>query len=41
MKYPDGAGQEFGATLQAYVGKQKSKAETEKALDATWAKLKK
>lgn len=41
MKYPDGAGQEFGATLQAYVGGQKSKAETEKALDATWAKLKK
>jgi raffinose/stachyose/melibiose transport system substrate-binding protein len=41
MKYPDGAGQEFGATLQAYVGGQKSKAEAEKALDATWAKLKK
>lgn len=41
MKYPDGAGQEFGATLQAYVGGQKSKAETMKALDATWAKLKK
>lgn len=41
MKYPDGAGQEFGASLQAYVGGQKSKAETEKALDATWAKLKK
>ncbi|QCJ41362.1 carbohydrate ABC transporter substrate-binding protein [Bacillus sp. S3] len=41
MKYPDGAGQEFGATLQAYVGNQKSKDETLKALDATWAKLKK
>ena len=41
MKYPDGAGQEFGAALQAYVGGQKSKDETEKALDATWAKLKK
>ncbi|MBM7650834.1 ABC transporter substrate-binding protein [Neobacillus cucumis] len=41
MKYPDGAGQEFGATLQAYVGGQKSKAEAMKALDATWAKLKK
>lgn len=40
-KYPDGAGQEFGATLQAYVGGQKSKEETMKALDATWAKLKK
>ncbi|MDQ0197993.1 ABC transporter substrate-binding protein [Neobacillus ginsengisoli] len=41
MKYPDGAGQEFGATLQAYVGGQKSKNDAEKALDATWAKLKK
>jgi raffinose/stachyose/melibiose transport system substrate-binding protein len=41
MKYPDGAGQEFGATLQAYVGAQKSKEEAMKALDATWAKLKK
>lgn len=41
MKYPDGAGQEFGATLQAYVGGQKSKEEAMKALDATWAKLKK
>ncbi|MFS0779450.1 extracellular solute-binding protein [Neobacillus sp. 3P2-tot-E-2] len=41
MKYPDGAGQEFGATLQAYVGGQKSKEEAMKALDETWAKLKK
>lgn len=41
MKYPDGAGQEFGASLQAYVGGQKSKEETLKALDETWAKLKK
>lgn len=41
MKYPDGAGQEFGATLQAYVGAQKSKEEAMEALDATWAKLKK
>ena len=41
MKYPDGAGQEFGATLQAYVGGQKSKTEAMKALDASWAKLKK
>lgn len=41
MKYPDGAGQEFGATLQAYVGAQKSKEEAMKALDETWAKLKK
>jgi raffinose/stachyose/melibiose transport system substrate-binding protein len=41
MKYPDGAGQEFGATLQAYVGGQKSKPEAMKALDESWAKLKK
>lgn len=41
MKYPDGAGQEFGASLQAYVGGQKSKEETMKALDTSWAKLKK
>jgi len=41
MKYPDGAAQEFGATLQGYVGKQKSKEDTLKALDQTWAKLKK
>lgn len=41
MKYPDGAGQEFGATLQAYVGKQKSREESLKALDETWEKLKK
>ncbi len=41
MKYPDGAGQEFGAALQAYVGGQKSKEEAMKALDETWAKLKK
>jgi raffinose/stachyose/melibiose transport system substrate-binding protein len=41
MKYPDGAGQEFGASLQAYIAGQKTKDETEKAFDATWAKLKK
>ncbi|MFT8322163.1 MAG: ABC transporter substrate-binding protein [Bacillus sp. (in: firmicutes)] len=41
MKYPDGAGQEFGASVQAYVGGQKSKEEVMKALDDTWAKLKK
>ncbi|MFP3124524.1 ABC transporter substrate-binding protein [Ectobacillus funiculus] len=40
-KYPDGAGQQFGATLQTYVGKKASKEDTLKALDATWAKLKK
>lgn len=41
MKYPDGAGQAFGAALQAYIAGQKSKDETEKALDAIWVKLKK
>ncbi|MGP7819537.1 ABC transporter substrate-binding protein [Niallia sp. 01092] len=41
MKYPDGAGQEFGASIQAYVGGQKSKEEVMKSLDETWAKLKK
>ncbi|WP_445489990.1 ABC transporter substrate-binding protein [Niallia sp. 03133] len=41
MKYPDGAGQEFGASIQAYVGGQKSKDEVMEALDKTWAKLKK
>jgi len=41
MKYPDGAGQEFGSTLQAYIGGQKSREETMKALDETWAKFKK
>lgn len=41
MKYPDGAGQEFGAALQAYVGGQASKEDTMKAFDATWQKLKK
>lgn len=41
MKYPDGAGQEFGAALQAYVGGQASKEETMKAFDDTWKKLKK
>jgi raffinose/stachyose/melibiose transport system substrate-binding protein len=29
MKYPDGAGQEFGSLLQAYVAGQKSRDETE------------
>ncbi|OLS40562.1 ABC transporter substrate-binding protein [Bacillus sp. MRMR6] len=41
MKYPDGAGQEFGATLQGYIGGQHSKEDAMKKLDATWAKLKK
>ncbi|WP_336881947.1 ABC transporter substrate-binding protein [Priestia koreensis] len=41
FKYPDGATNEFGAAMQAYVGGQKSKNEFLKSLDATWAKLKK
>lgn len=41
MKYPDGAGQEFGATMQAYVGEQKTREEVLEALDETWFKLKK
>ncbi len=41
MKYPDGAGQEFGSSLQAYVGKESTREETMKALDETWNKLKK
>ncbi len=41
MKYPDGAGQEFGATLQKYVDGEISKEEAMKALDSSWAKLKK
>jgi raffinose/stachyose/melibiose transport system substrate-binding protein len=41
MKYPIGASLEFGAILQAYIGGKKSKDAAEKALDATWAKLKK
>ncbi|PLS14802.1 ABC transporter substrate-binding protein [Bacillus sp. M6-12] len=41
MKYPDGAGQEFGAALQSYVGGKSSREEAMKAFDSTWAKLKK
>jgi raffinose/stachyose/melibiose transport system substrate-binding protein len=41
MKYPIGAGLEFGTILQAYIGGKKSKDDTEKALDDTWAKLNK
>nr|WP_134699643.1 ABC transporter substrate-binding protein [Ammoniphilus sp. YIM 78166] len=40
MKYPDGVGQEFGASLQAYVAGKASKEDTMKALEASWAKLK-
>jgi raffinose/stachyose/melibiose transport system substrate-binding protein len=41
MKYPEGGGQQFGATLQSYVGGQLSKEETMKALDSNWAKFNK
>ncbi|MBT2756637.1 carbohydrate ABC transporter substrate-binding protein [Mesobacillus foraminis] len=41
MKYPDGAGQEFGAALQSYIAGKTSKEEAMKAMDSTWAKLKK
>jgi raffinose/stachyose/melibiose transport system substrate-binding protein len=41
MKYPDGAGQEFGAALQSYIAGKSSKEEAMKAMDSTWAKLKK
>lgn len=40
-KYPDGAGGEFGATMQAYVGGEVSKEETLKSLDSSWAKFRK
>ncbi|MEW9669404.1 ABC transporter substrate-binding protein [Ammoniphilus sp. 3BR4] len=40
-KYPDGAGQEFGSTLQAFVGGNVSKEEALKALESSWAKFKK
>jgi raffinose/stachyose/melibiose transport system substrate-binding protein len=41
MKYPDGAGQEFGAALQSYVAGKSTAEEAMKAMDSTWAKLKK
>ncbi|PGS56010.1 ABC transporter substrate-binding protein [Bacillus sp. AFS041924] len=41
FKYPDGATNEFGAAMQAYVGKQKSSQEMLKSLEETWMKLKK
>lgn len=41
FKYPDGATNEFGASMQAYVGKQKSADEMLKSLEETWMKLKK
>ncbi|NRD77922.1 carbohydrate ABC transporter substrate-binding protein [Bacillus sp. BRMEA1] len=41
MKYPDGASKDFATALQSYISGQITKEETEKSLDATWAKLKK
>lgn len=41
MKYPDGAGQEFGASMQAYIGGQKNKDQLFDEFQATWDKLKK
>ena len=41
FKYPDGATNEFGASMQAYVGKQKSANEMLKSLEDSWMKLKK
>ncbi|MFC0046142.1 ABC transporter substrate-binding protein [Metabacillus iocasae] len=41
FKYPDGAVQEFGASMQSYIGGQKSKEEFLKSLDDIWAKMKK
>ncbi|UOY91694.1 ABC transporter substrate-binding protein [Ectobacillus sp. JY-23] len=41
FKYPDGATNEFGATMQAYVGKQKDKNQMLEDLQKTWDKLKK
>lgn len=41
FKYPDGATNEFGASMQAYVGKQKSADEMLKAIEDSWMKLKK
>jgi len=40
-KFPDGANQQFGATLQSYISGKASENDTLKALDTTWAKLKK
>lgn len=40
-KFPDGVTQEFGASIQAYIGGQASAKDTMKAFDKSWAKLKK
>jgi len=41
FKYPDGATNEFGAIMQAYVGKQKTADEMLQDLTKTWMKMKK
>jgi raffinose/stachyose/melibiose transport system substrate-binding protein len=41
MKYPDSASQEFAAELQAYIAGNATKEATMKAMDHSWAKLKK
>lgn len=41
MKFPDGAGQEFGASMQAYVAGRSSKEQLFDAFQKTWDNLKK
>jgi raffinose/stachyose/melibiose transport system substrate-binding protein len=41
MKYPDGASQEFAAELQTYIAGKATKEATMRAMDDSWAKLKK
>ncbi|HCN58628.1 extracellular solute-binding protein [Exiguobacterium sp. Helios] len=41
FKYPDGAVNEFGAIMQAYVGKQKTSEEMLQDFTKTWEKMKK
>ncbi|MET4655231.1 raffinose/stachyose/melibiose transport system substrate-binding protein [Exiguobacterium sp. PvP048] len=41
FKYPDGAVNEFGAIMQAYVGKQKTSEEMLQDFTKTWQKMKK
>lgn len=40
-KFPDGAAQEMGASMQAYIGGQKTKDQMFDEFNATWDKLKK
>lgn len=41
MKYPEGAGQEMGASMQAYIAGKKTKDQLFADFQATWDKLKK